>query len=75
MWCTRDVLDAARHKFGHHGAHSSSTPVWQVVEQMLAAVAGIMTWITLHELLPAAFAHAGREGTIVSFFLGAHLCS
>jgi zinc transporter ZupT len=49
--------------------------VWQVVEQMLAAVAGIMTWITLHELLPAAFAHAGREGTIVSFFLGAHLCS
>ena len=41
---------------------------------MLAAVAGIMTWITLHELLPAAFAHAGREGTIVSFFTGAHWC-
>ena len=47
----------------------------QVVEQMLAAVAGIMTWITLHELLPAAFAHAGREGTIVSFFAGMALMS
>ena len=42
---------------------------------MLAAVAGIMTWITLHELLPAAFAHAGREGTIVSFFTGACRCT
>ncbi len=42
---------------------------------MLAAVAGIMTWITLHELLPAAFAHAGREGTIVSFFAGMALMS
>ena len=45
------------------------------VEQMLAAVAGIMTWITLHELLPSAFAHAGREGTIVSFYAGMALMS
>jgi ZIP family zinc transporter len=47
----------------------------EVVEQMLAAVAGIMTWITLHELLPSAFKHAGREGTIVAFFVGMALMS
>ena len=47
----------------------------ELVEQMLAAVAGIMTWITLHELLPSAFLHAGKEGTIASFFVGMALMS
>lgn len=47
----------------------------EVVEQMLAGVAGIMTWITLHELLPSAFEHAGKEGTIASFFVGMALMS
>ena len=39
---------------------------WIVSMSLLAAVAGIMTWITLHELLPSAFLHAGKEGTIAS---------
>ncbi len=32
-------------------------------------------WITLHEMLPSAFKHAGTEGTIISFFLGMFLMS
>lgn len=42
----------------------------ELVEQMLAGVAGIMTWIVLHELLPSAFQHAGKEGTVVAFMVG-----
>ncbi len=34
-----------------------------------------LQWITLHELLPSAFKHAGTEKTIVSFFLGMVLMS
>jgi len=45
------------------------------VEASLAGVAGIMVWITLHELLPSAFKHAGTEKTIISFFLGMVLMS
>lgn len=47
----------------------------ELVEQALAGVAGIMTWITLHELLPCAFKHAGVERTIASFFFGMVLMS
>jgi ZIP family zinc transporter len=47
----------------------------ELVEQMLAGVGGIMTWITLHELLPSAFQHAGKEGAIIALFLGMMLMS
>lgn len=33
------------------------------------------TWITLHELLPSAFQHAGKEGAIIALFLGMMLMS
>ncbi len=34
-----------------------------------------MVFITLHELLPSAYQHAGKEGAIITFFLGMLLMS
>ena len=41
-----------------------------LVECMLAAVAGIMAFLTVHELMPLAIEHAGRKDATTVIFLG-----
>lgn len=43
--------------------------------QMLAAVGGIMAFISFHELLPLAFEHAGKTRAVASTFAGMALMS
>jgi zinc transporter ZupT len=42
----------------------------QLVECMLAAVAGIMTFLVVHEMMPLAIEHAGRKRASASVFVG-----
>ncbi|GIL51576.1 hypothetical protein Vafri_7542 [Volvox africanus] len=42
----------------------------QLVEKLLAAVGGIMAFLSISELLPLAFEHAGRQRAVLSLFLG-----
>jgi ZIP family zinc transporter len=37
---------------------------------MLAAVGGIMAFLSFHELLPLAMEHAGRHAAIAALFAG-----
>ena len=41
-----------------------------LVECMLAGVAGIMTFLVVHEMMPLAIEHAGRKGATSSLFVG-----
>ncbi|GLI69798.1 hypothetical protein VaNZ11_014499 [Volvox africanus] len=42
----------------------------QLVEKLLAAVGGIMAFLSISELLPLAFEHAGRQRAVVALFVG-----
>lgn len=46
-----------------------------LVECMLAAVAGIMAFLTVHELMPLAIEHAGRRDATFVVFLGMAIMS
>ncbi|GAX76644.1 hypothetical protein CEUSTIGMA_g4090.t1 [Chlamydomonas eustigma] len=46
-----------------------------VVDCLLAAVGGIMAFLALHELLPLAIEHAGREAAVSALFLGMAIMS
>ena len=41
-----------------------------LVESLLAAVAGIMAFLALHELLPLAIEHSGRKEAVTALFVG-----
>eukprot|EP00963_Diacronema_lutheri_P001527 scaffold100_cov323-Pavlova_lutheri.AAC.28 len=45
------------------------------VERMIAGVAGIMAYLSLHELLPLSFTHAGRERTVWALIAGMMIMS
>lgn len=47
----------------------------QVIDCLLAAVGGIMSFLSLHELLPLAVEHAGPSPAVLSLFLGMALMS
>ncbi|EFJ42807.1 hypothetical protein VOLCADRAFT_66570 [Volvox carteri f. nagariensis] len=47
----------------------------QLVEKLLAAVGGIMAFLSISELLPLAFEHAGRQRAVISLFLGMAIMS
>lgn len=40
------------------------------VDRMLAAVAGLMAWLGLHELYPLSLQHSGQDSASVSLMLG-----
>ncbi|GLC38647.1 hypothetical protein PLESTB_000456100 [Pleodorina starrii] len=42
----------------------------QLVEKLLAAVGGIMAFLSISELLPLAFEHAGRQRAVAALFVG-----
>ena len=46
-----------------------------LVMEMLAAVGGIMAYITMHELVPLALTHASAKEVSHAFFLGMALMS
>lgn len=41
----------------------------------MAAVGGIMTFITFHELLPLSLQHAGTSKAVAAFFVGMMIMS
>ncbi|KAG2442431.1 hypothetical protein HXX76_002517 [Chlamydomonas incerta] len=47
----------------------------QLVEKLLAAVGGIMAFLSISELLPLAFEHAGRTAAVISLFVGMAIMS
>eukprot|EP00198_Chlamydomonas_reinhardtii_P002530 XP_001691866.1 ZIP family transporter [Chlamydomonas reinhardtii] len=47
----------------------------QLVEKLLAAVGGIMAFLSISELLPLAFEHAGRSAAVISLFVGMAIMS
>lgn len=46
-----------------------------LVEPIMACVAGIMCFITFHELLPLSFQHAGKTGAVAALFVGMAIMS
>ena len=55
----------------------SHVPPWrrELVEGLLAAVGGIMAFLTFHELLPLAMQHAGKGASVAAVFVGMALMS
>ncbi len=47
----------------------------QLVDCMLAAVGGIMAFLSFHELLPLAIQHAGKHAAIAALFAGMGIMS
>ncbi|KAG2448199.1 hypothetical protein HYH02_006784 [Chlamydomonas schloesseri] len=47
----------------------------QLVEKLLAAVGGIMAFLSISELLPLAFEHAGRSAAVLALFAGMAIMS
>ncbi len=73
------ALSATMCPMGAPGAWMDRHCFWEhnvVGHQVLSMVPmPCRTWITLHELLPSAFKHAGTEKAIISFFVGMALMS
>lgn len=47
----------------------------QLVEKLLAAVGGIMAFLSISELLPLSLEHAGRQKAVISLFVGMAIMS
>ncbi|KAG2487893.1 hypothetical protein HYH03_013475 [Edaphochlamys debaryana] len=47
----------------------------QLVDMLLAAVGGIMAFLSISELLPLAFEHAGRQSASIALFVGMAIMS
>ena len=56
------------------GFFFSSYLTQEVLSKSLAAVAGIMACISLHELLPTAIQYAGKDRASAALFVGMAVC-